>query len=160
MRTAALTSLLAAAVALGGCGGPDVDLGAGQGLVTASGDLDPASAIVCREVARRFDEIQAEAPQTFEQAGVLVTALIEAAWAGEEVLRTLDVPAGRARAFDLYLEGREEVITQLERARDAAEAEDGGAYERAREAASEGRWRRFRLAVRAGLDGCAKVERG
>ena len=159
MRTAGLTSLLAA-VALVGCGGPDIDLGAGRGLVAASGDIDRGSAIVCREVAQRFREIQAKPPQSFEQASGIVTALLDAARAGEEELRALDPPAGRAAAFALYLDERGEVIAQLERALEAAEAEDGDAYERAREAALEGRSRRFKLAVRAGLDGCAKVERG
>lgn len=160
MRTAGPISVLAATLALAGCGGPDIDLGAGRGLSSPAGDFDGAAATVCREVAQRFDEIQADPPRTFAQAGVVLGALLDAARGGEEQLRALDPPAGRAAAFARYLAARGDVIEQLERAREAAAAEQGGAYERARDAALESATLRFKLATRAGLNGCAKVERG
>ncbi|MEZ5062334.1 MAG: hypothetical protein R2700_12615 [Solirubrobacterales bacterium] len=156
----ASVALVALIAALGGCGGPDVDLGSGDQISVRSGEASIAADSICGQVARSFAAAQRESPRTFSQGAVVLERLIDIAREGEEHLAALDPPAGSAEAFRRYLQARGEVVAQLERARDAAASEDGSAYERARRKALDGASQRFKLAVRAGLDGCAKVERG
>jgi len=161
MRIRSRTPLAAlAAIALAGCGGPEVELGSGVGGSTPGGPYEQAGAEICTQVAERFAEIQAEPPRTFSQGGEIVSALLAVAEDGEQQLASVEPPAEKADAFDAYREARGEVIAQLERAADAAEAEDGDAYERARQAVVEGAGERARLARRAGLAVCARVEEG
>lgn len=153
-------ALAATAAALGACGGPEVHLGTGGELASTSRQFSSAAGSVCRQVARSFAEAQRDAPSTFSQGAAIAERLIEIARDGEEQLAALEPPAGRAEAFDLYLQARGEVVDELERAREAAVSEDGAAYERARRETLEGASRRSELAARAGLDGCAALERG
>lgn len=157
MRLAITTSLLAAlACAVAGCG-PDVDLGAGRATAR---DYARDADRICAQVAQRFNEIQSEDPQTFAQAGEIVAALLEVAADGEAELRALEPPRARAEAFRDYLDARADLIGHLESAADAAAAEDGAGYARAREAAVAASGERERLALRAGLSGCARAEAG
>ncbi|MFN8150779.1 MAG: hypothetical protein U0R24_06585 [Solirubrobacterales bacterium] len=156
----AALALAATAAAFGACGGPEVHLGTGGEIASTPGQFSAAAGSVCRQVARSFAEAQREAPRTFSQGAAITERLIEIARDGEEQLAALGPPEEEAKAFDLYLQARGEVVDQLERARDAALAEDGAAYERARQEAAEGASRRSELAERAGLDGCAELERG
>ncbi len=157
MRLAITIPLLAAlAVALGGCG-PDVDLGAG---LRAERAYAQSADRICEQVAQHFDQIQSSEPRTFEQAGEIVGALLDVARDGEGELTALEPPRARAEAFRDYLDSRADVIAELEAAADAAAAEDGAGYARARDAVVAASGHRAELARRAGLRGCARVEAG
>lgn len=157
MRLAVPISLLATlAIFAGGCG-EDVDLGAG---LRAERDYTQTAERICAEVAQRFDEIQASEPRTFSQASEVVAALLDVARDGESELRAVEPPRSRAEAYRDYLDSRADVIAELEDAADAAAAEDGAGYARARDTAAAGKDQRARLARKAGLGGCARLEAG
>lgn len=157
MRLAIATLLLAVLALMGSGCGEDVDLAAGlrseqQYARTANG--------ICAEVAQRFDEIQTSEPRTFEQAAEIVAALLGVARDGERELTSVEPPRSRAGPYRDYLDSRADVIAELEDAADAAAAEDGAGYARARETAAAAADKRARLARRAGLRGCARAEAG
>lgn len=159
-RRSATLAAAVVALAIAGCGGTDLDLGGGDDIDAPAGGYEEAAGLVCEQVAARFAEAQVTEPKTFAQGDEVVRSLLDIAMEGETQLATLDPPEDRSDAFARYLEARAEVVTLLERARDAAAAEDGAVYERARRGAIDGADKRGKLAREAGLPACAKVETG
>lgn len=144
------------AVALGGCGGTNIELD----LTASAGSGYPEAAEgICTEVGKRFAEAQGESPKSFEQAAELMSALVELARQGEEAMAQVDPPPEAEADFQRYLDARAEAVAQLERGLEAAQAGDGSAYEKARAEAIDGAAERERLAKRAGLRRCAAVEK-
>src|SRR6478752_9027574 len=99
------------AALLAGCGDPDPNLtGGSSGFVIPSGDTAQAADAICRNVARQFNQAQAQAPRTFAQGAEVIGNLIDIAKEGEQQLASLDPPAGDAEPFALYLGARAEVL--------------------------------------------------
>lgn len=137
---------VALGVAVAGCGSDGPEL--------------PADAAgICREVANRFARIQSAEPKTFRQAEAQLTALVDAAAAGDEALAAVE-PGGsdaEQRAYQRYLEARAGVTDLLRRALRAVRDDDGDAYARLRDRANAAAKRRRRLARRAGLGECGRA---
>jgi hypothetical protein len=115
---------------------------------------------ICREVADRFDELQAQAPRSFEQGAELLQALAAASAEGEQAMGDVVAPPLNAAAFERYLRSRAKVGSLLDRGLQAARDEDARAYERVRAASNAASDERSKLAMKAGLPGCAHAEEG
>jgi len=134
---------LAGVVALAGCGGDD--------------ELPDDIAGVCREVADRFAEIQAQPPSSWESAEERTRALYDVAVSGDEALAGLAPEAPDADAYSRYLTERAQVTAQLRRALGAFADRNARLYDSARAEANDGALARSRLAQQAGLPACAAV---
>jgi hypothetical protein len=157
VRTTLTLGLLSAAL-LAGCGGADLDLDIDVDAPEAS-DYPQAAEQVCEDVSAGFAEAQRETPRSFDQAEELMTALVGVAGDGQELLDEVEAPGDRAQAYERYLQARAEALALLEDGLAATREEDGQAYEDARRALAEGAAERRRLALAAGLSGCAAAER-
>lgn len=153
-----ITISLLSAVLLAGCGGTDNDLDVGVDAPEGS-EYPQAAEQVCEDVSAGFDEAQRETPRSFEQAEELMTALAGVGADGQELLEGVEAPDERAQAYERYLQARAEAVALLEDGLEAAREADGQAYEDARRALADGAAERRRLAVAAGLSGCAAAER-
>ena len=149
LRAAASTALcvLALAAAATGCGSDD-------------DELPDDIAGVCREVADRFAEIQAQPPSSWESAEERTRALYDVAVGGDEALAALEPEAPDADAYSRYLAERAKVAAQLRRALGAFGDRNARLYDSARAAANDGAAARSRLAEQAGLPDCAAVSGG
>ena len=155
MRPRVLPSLLitlAAGGALGGCGGDEA--AAPTGLPYVEADR------ICTEVAKRFEEVQADSPRSFEQGAELLEVLSDATDTGQRALAKVEVPPLQAIPFARYMKARERVGDLLQRGLQAARDEEGTTYERVRLAANADADERRRLAEYAGLEECAAIEEG
>ena len=148
LRAAASTALcvLALAAAATGCGSDD--------------ELPDDIAGVCREVADRFAEIQAQPPSSWESAEERTRALYDVAVSGDEALAALEPEAPDADAYSRYLTERAKVAAQLRRALGAFGDRNARLYDSARAAANAGATARSRLAQQVGLPDCAAVSGG
>lgn len=136
---------------LAGCGDPEP--------VTQSGLPYADANRICREVAKRFQEVQRDSPRSFEQGEQLLSVLSDAAEKGARALEQVDAPPLQTIAFERYLKSRARVGKLLEKGLQAARDEEGQAYEEARVAANSAADQRRRLARYAGLSDCAGAER-
>jgi hypothetical protein len=111
---------------------------------------------VCRDVERQLDEIQKTLPVTAEQAEKQAEALVDVSEQALSNLRKIETPEELEGAYDRYLAEREKAIGHIEQARDAANAKDSGAYERAKRRLAAGQPVRRQLALRLGLGSCSR----
>jgi hypothetical protein len=144
---------ISAVVGFGGCGG------SGDESAAAVRPYADANRI-CLEVAKRFDDVQEDSPRSFEQGEQLLKVLAQTAQDGARALDEVEAPPLQALAFERYLASRKKVEDLIARGVQAAQDEEGEAYERLRVAANDGADKRKELAAEAGLDGCATAERG
>lgn len=149
-RTAALLTAAAALAAAGiaGCGGGSEEVSAEE--LVQKGDE------VCGTVQERFAEIQtappASATEGAEQAGELLGIADDA----QAELSEIEPPEELRDRYDAYLAARESVSDALERGKQAAENQDGGAYGKAQEEAVGGAPERQRLARGLGFRVCSQ----
>lgn len=147
-----ITALGAALFSLTGCGGSSDETTAGRPYTDANR--------ICVEVAKRFADVQADSPRSFEQGEQLLAVLSKTAQDGEDALEQVVAPPLQALAFQRYLKSRREVGAKIDRGLQATKDEEGKTYERMRVAVNSGSDQRRRLAAAAGLEGCATAEHG
>lgn len=156
--SATLAAATALALAVSGCGGPDLNLGSGGDLKVPDGSYEEVAGAICEQIGARFADAQRDEPRTFSQGAAVTANLLDIARDGEEALANIEPPGDVAAAYRRYLSSRGDVVAHLQRANAAAEDEDGAAYEDARREAESGAGKRAKLARQAGLPRCAAVE--
>jgi hypothetical protein len=111
---------------------------------------------ICRDVERRFDEVQAEPLSTPRQGANQAGELLEVADEAQAELRDLEPPEEERDVYDLYLDERDEVSDLIQRGKDAAEAQDGAAFAEAQQEAAAGGAERRKLARQLGFELCSQ----
>jgi hypothetical protein len=147
---AILLTLLAAAAAaaIAGCDG-------GSDEVSAE-ELAQRGDDVCRDLQKRFSEIQAQPPANASEGAGQAGELLGVAEDAQAELREIEPPEELRASYDGYLDARGEVSDALERGQQAAEAQDGEAYGKAQEEAAAGASERRKLARRLGFQVCSQ----
>ena len=149
MKTRRLTALLllTASLLVPACGG---------GSSASPEEFRGQATEVCRDIERQLDKIQETLPVTAEQAEKQAEAVIGVSEQALDNLRKVDAPEELQGTYERYLDEREKAIEFVEQAREAANAKDSGAYERAKRRLAAGQPVRRQQALKLGLDSCSR----
>ncbi|MEJ7876065.1 MAG: hypothetical protein WKF62_05330 [Solirubrobacterales bacterium] len=111
---------------------------------------------ICAQAHDDFLEIQSSTPQTADDAGVQVEALIEVAEAERAGVSELDPPASLDGGVADYLADRDKGIEILRDGLEAARADDVEAYEDAQAKLASEQKRRQNTAQKLGFNQCSE----
>ena len=147
-RPIALASVaLLTAALLSGCGGKE--------QVTAAELVQKGDAI-CRDLEKRFSEIQAAPLVTSSDGADQAGALHDAAKDSIDDLRHFEPPEDLRATYDRYLDAKEDTLQYFDADKEAADNRDGTAYAAAEAAVARGAPERARLAKSLGFKVCSQ----
>jgi hypothetical protein len=132
---------------LSGCGGKE--------QVTATELVQKGDAI-CRDLQKRFSEIQAAPLVTSADGADQADALHDAANDSIDDLRHFEPPEAERPAYDRYLDAKEDTLQYFDAGKEAADNRDGTAYAAAEAAVARGAPERARFAKALGFRVCSQ----
>ena len=145
--TALVPVALVTAALLSGCGGKE--------QVTAAELVQKGDAI-CRDLEKRFSEIQAAPLVTSSDGADQAEALHDAARDSIDDLRNFEPPEALRATYDRYLHAKEDTLQYFDAGKEAADNRDGTAYAAAEAAVARGAPERARLAKSLGFKVCSQ----
>jgi hypothetical protein len=135
------------AALIAGCGGKE--------QVSAAELVQKADAI-CRDLQKRFAEIQSAPLVTSADGADQAAALGDAAQSSIDDLRHFEPPEPERAAYDRYLDAKESTLQYFDDGKDAADDRNGTAYAAAEAAVARGAPERARLAKALGFKVCSQ----